>query len=217
MGAGRSVTVKVIASVTTICASLIISYQCTHLHHISFTSRSLHTSSKQKQKPVLVQNSRLEPRSSARADRSSDGMDAICLPRQMLPFQMWVRFIYNAHRAIISHQSHMALSTYLSLPCPFRTHDNVVGLGQSQTGAPLTGSSPALPRLSSFLSFLPTHHPRSIRFHPSHIFRRGPYSDTVWFDVPLSYQRTLHGPALVWSHLASSSSAVCHRVAPRAV
>ena len=79
MGAGRSVTVKVIASVTTICASLIISYQCTHLHHISFTSRSLHTSSKQKQKPVLVQNSRLEPRSSARADRSSDGMDAICL------------------------------------------------------------------------------------------------------------------------------------------
>ena len=35
-------------------------------------------------------------------------------PRQMLPFQMWVRFIYNAHRAIISHQSHLALSTYLS-------------------------------------------------------------------------------------------------------
>ena len=216
MGAGRSVTVKVIASVTTICASLIISYQCTHLHHISFTSRSLHTSSKQKQKPVLVQNSRLEPRSSARADRSSDGMDAICLSSA----DVAISDVGSVHiqRTSRNHISSITYgSAHISLPCPFRTHDNVVGLGQSQTGAPLTGSSPALPRLSSFLSFLPTHHPRSIRFHPSHIFRRGPYSDTVWFEVPLSYQRTLHGPALVWSHLASSSSAVCHRVAPRAV
>ena len=153
MGAGRSVTVKVIASVTTICASLIISYQCTHLHHISFTSRSLHTSSKQKQKPVLVQNSRLEPRSSARADRSSDGMDAICLSSA----DVAISDVGSVHiqRTSRNHISSITYgSAHISLPCPFRTHDNVVGLGQSQTGAPLTGSSPALPRLSSFLSFL---------------------------------------------------------------
>ena len=64
--------------------------------------------------------------------------------------------IISYQRIAQSHQS-LHLSAHISSSCPFRTHDNVVGSGQSEIGAPLTGSPPALP--SELLPFFSSHPP----------------------------------------------------------